>query len=98
MRNLRTRRYARRMARLTPVELQAARVRSGRLGGRPRKPTVDEARSAALERLVPKAIRVLEDHLDSGRTDAWRPALRVLEHGWGRPSEMIEAEMPVPDD
>ena len=85
------------MPRLTPDQLQAARVESGRLGGRPRKPTVDEARSAALERLVPKAIRVLEEHLDSGRADAWRPALRVLEHGWGRPPEKIEEPVPVPD-
>jgi hypothetical protein len=67
------------------------------LGGRPRKPTVDEARSAALERLVPKAIRVLEEHLDSGRADAWRPALRVLEHGWGRPPEQIESEPALED-
>ena len=85
------------MPRLTPAELQAARVQSGRLGGRPRKPTVDEARSEALERLVPKAIRVLEEHLDSGRADAWRPALRVLEYGWGRPPEQIESE-PVLED
>ncbi len=66
-------------------------------GGRPRKPTVDEARSEALERLVPKAIRVLEEHLDSGRADAWLPALRVLEHGWGKPPEQIESEPAVED-
>jgi hypothetical protein len=82
---------------LSPHELQEARVRSGNLGGRPRKPTVDEARAEALERLVPKAIRVLEEHLDSGRADAWRRALRVLEHGWGRPPEQIVSE-PVLED
>ena len=32
------------MPSLTPAELQAARRASGRLGGRPRKPTVSEAR------------------------------------------------------
>lgn len=80
-----------------PDQLQAARVQSGKLGGRPRKPTVDEARSEALERLVPKAIRLLEEHLDSGRADAWRPALRVLEHGWGRPPEQIESEPALED-
>ena len=58
-------------------------------GGRPPKPTVTEARSEALERLVPKAIQVLEDHLGSGRPDAWRSAHRILEHHWGKPPEYI---------
>ncbi len=80
------------MARLTPAQLQAARVRSGNLGGRPRKPTVDEARAEALERLVPKAVRVLEEHLDSGRPDAWRSACRILDHSWGRPPEHVATE------
>ena len=73
------------MPRLSPVELQEARRQSGRLGGRPRKPTVEEARREALQELVPKSLRVLEEHLDSGRPDSWRAALRVLEHAWGRP-------------
>jgi hypothetical protein len=85
------------IARLTPDQLQAARAKSGRLGGRPRKPTVDEARAEALERLVPKAVRVLEEQLDSGRPDAWRSALRVLEHGWGRPPEQITTEAALDD-
>jgi hypothetical protein len=66
-------------------------VESGRLGGRPRKPTADEARAVALDRLMPKAIRVLEEHLDSGRPDAWRPALRLLEHGWGKAPDKVES-------
>ncbi len=76
------------MPRLNPDELQEARRRSGRLGGRPPKPTADEARRAALDRLVPKAIKVLEEALDSGKGEAWRPALRLLEHscGAGRPN------------
>ena len=49
-----------------PMELQEARRKSGRLGGRPRKPTVEEARRAALDELVPKALRVLNEHLDRG--------------------------------
>jgi hypothetical protein len=85
------------MARLTPAELQQARRASGNLGGRPRKPTVDEARAEALARLTPKAIRVLEEQLDAGGKDAWRPALRVLDHAWGRPPEhLAEPELPVP--
>jgi hypothetical protein len=68
------------MARLTPDELQEARLRSGRLGGRPKKPTVEEAREAALEELVPAAIRSLKVHLGDGNPNAWRAALRVVEH------------------
>jgi hypothetical protein len=80
---------------LTPSELQAARRRSGRLGGPPRKPTAAEARAVALEELVPKAITVLGEHLESGRPDAWRPALKVLEHAWGRPADQVEASVDV---
>ena len=57
--------------------MQEARIRSGR-GGRPRKPTVGEARGAAVDELVPKALRVLNQHLDSGRADAWRGAVAGL--------------------
>src|SRR4051794_37335651 len=85
------------MPSLTPLQLQEARRRSGKLGGRPANPTVAEARIAALERLVPKAIRVLEEHLESGRPDAWRSACRILEHSWGRPPEPL-AEVVAPID
>ena len=47
------------------------------------------ARSEALERLVPKAIQVLEQHLESGRPDAWRSAHRILEQYWGKPPDYI---------
>jgi len=80
----------------SPAELQEARVRSGRLGGRPRKPTVEEARRAALDELVPKALRVLNEHLDSGRADAWRAALRVFEHAYGRAPEEPEEPFVMP--
>jgi len=81
------------MARLTPDELQETRRRSGRLGGRPAKPTVTEARNEALERLLPNSIRVVEEHLESGRPDAWRSAHRVLEHCWGRPPDHVVASV-----
>jgi hypothetical protein len=48
---------------------------------------VEEARRAALEELVPKALRVLNEHLDTGGPDAWRAALRVFEHAYGRAPE-----------
>jgi hypothetical protein len=88
------------MPRLSPVELQAARVRSGRLGGRPRKPTVEEARAAALEALVPKAVQVLRAHLGQGdevNPAAWRAALRVFEHAYGRAPEAVDEPMAFPD-
>src|SRR6185503_20768380 len=78
------------MPSLTPAELQEARRKSGRLGGRPRKPTVEEARRTALDELVPKALRVLNEHLDKGGPDAWRAALRIFEHQYGRAPEQPE--------
>jgi hypothetical protein len=83
------------MPSLTPQQLQEARRRSGRLGGRPRKPTVEEAREAALDRLTPKALKVLEAHLGEGNDvnpDAWRAALRVFEHAYGRAPDKVEVE------
>src|SRR5262245_25104181 len=88
------------MPRLTPAELQAARIRSGRLGGRPRKPTVEEAREAALEQLVPKAVLVLRTHLGQGdevNPAAWRAALRVFEHAYGRAPESAGEATTFPD-
>jgi hypothetical protein len=67
------------MPSLTPTELQEARRRSGRLGGRPRKPTVEEARQAALEELAPASIKSLRAHLGDGDPDAWRAGLRCSE-------------------
>jgi hypothetical protein len=68
-------RYNRNTPKLTPSELQEARRRSGRLGVRPKKPTVEEAREAALEERVPAAIRSLKAHLGDGNPNAWRAAL-----------------------
>jgi hypothetical protein len=77
---------------LTPEQLREARISSGRLGGRPRKPTVEEARRAALEPLVPAAIKSLAAHLGDGDPAAWRAGFRVLELLYGKPSETTEAE------
>jgi hypothetical protein len=89
------------MSKLTPAEPQEARKRSGRLGGRLRKPTVEEARHAALDRLTPKALRVLEAHLGEGdevNPDSWRAALRIFDHAFGRPGELADqSESPTFD-
>lgn len=78
------------MPSLTPQELQEARLRSGRLGGRPPKRTVGEARAQALEELVPEALRVLREELEVGGPQAVRAALRIVEHQWGSPRAQVE--------
>ena len=84
------------MPSLTPAELQQARIRSGRLGGRPRKPTVEDARRAALDELTPRAILVLKAHLDEGRS-SWRAALRIFEHQFGRAPEQAVEPFVMPE-
>src|SRR5215467_13945064 len=83
------------MASLTPAELQAARVASGRLGGRPRKPTVTEARQAALDELVPAAVRSLQAHIGDGDPSAWRASLRVLELAFAKSDNDEEFRFPT---
>ena len=34
----------------------------------------------------------LASRVSAGRPDAWRAALRVLEHAWGRPKETVEVQ------
>src|SRR3954451_15602562 len=80
------------MPRLSPAELSEARLASGRLGGRPRAPTQSEARSAALEALVPAAIKSLAAHLGDGNAESWRAALRVFELSYGKPAETVEVD------
>jgi hypothetical protein len=79
--------------RLNPTELQQARRASGNLGGRPRKPTVSEARAAALDELVPAAVKSLKAHLGDGDPNAWRAALRVFEQAFGRPVDAGEEDV-----
>jgi hypothetical protein len=85
------------MTRLSPVELSEARRRSGSLGGRPRKPTQAEARAAALEELVPLALRSLAAHLGTGEASSWRAALRVFELSYGKPAGTVELDLDVVD-
>ena len=53
------------------------------------KPAVEEARQAALEDLVPAAIKSLQAHLGDGDPNACRAALRVFEHAFGRAPEQV---------
>jgi hypothetical protein len=66
------------------------------LGGRPRKPTSDEAREAALERLMPKALRVLKEKIEANDQDSWRATVKLIEYGWGRPAEHVEVHGETP--
>jgi hypothetical protein len=81
-------------------QLQEARRRSGRLGGRPRRPSVAEARVKALDELVPRALQVFKMHLGTGdeiNANAWPAALRLFEYAFGRePPEGIESVV-LPD-
>lgn len=78
------------IASLTPQELQEARLRSGNLGGRPRKPTTSESRAAALEELLPLSLRVLREELEAGGPQAVRAALQLFAHGYGKPRETVQ--------
>jgi hypothetical protein len=82
------------MPSLTPQQLHEARIRSGRLGGRPRKPTPSEARERALEELTPKALEVLRRELDEGGPQAVRAAMKILDHAWGTPAHRVEVSTP----
>ena len=84
------------LPRLSGAQLAEARRRTGRLGGRPRRVTHDDAREAVLQRLMPKALKVLEAKIEANDKDCWRAAIKLIEHGWGRPTEQIEVRADEP--
>ena len=49
--------------------------------------TSQSAPSASEKMTALRAIAVLRQHLERGGPDAWKPALRILEHSIGRPPE-----------
>jgi len=57
----------------------------------------EEARQAALEDLVPAAIKSLQAHLGDGDPAAWRAALRVFEHAFGRAPEQVIDGFSLPE-
>src|SRR5262245_36343341 len=90
------------MPSLTPAELQEARIRSGRLGGRPRLPTATERREATLDALIPASLRALAAHLgseDERNPQAWRAAIKVIELRYGEaPTEPENVVLPFAAD
>lgn len=79
------------------VEIRRAKAAAGdkrALGGRPRtKRTRTEAEEDALTRLVPKAMKVLEEQLDDPDEGVrHRAAVKVLEWGKGKPAQSIKVD------
>ena len=83
-----------RLPRLSPAELSEARRASGNLGGRPRKPTQAEARAAALELLVPLAIKSWPLTWVMVILLRGEAGLRCSS-SYGKPAEMVED---IPED
>ena len=83
------------VASLTPVELSSrtASIRSPRR--QTRKPTVTEAREAALAELVPPAIVKLRSHIQSNAGDSWKAAIRVLELAFAKTANAEELRLPT---
>ena len=60
-------------------------------GGAQKKPTREEAREKALERLVPQAIKKLESQMNSeDERIAQTAAIKILEWGKGKPKQVVE--------
>ena len=39
------------------------------------------------QRLLPKALKLLEAKIEANDQDSWRAAVKLIEYGWGRPRE-----------
>lgn len=77
------------------VEIRRAKAAAGdtrALGGRPRtRRTRTEAEEDALQKLVPKALKVLEEQLDDpDESVRQRAAVKVLEWGKGKPAQTVQ--------
>ena len=67
----------------------------GRRGGRPPNPTIAEARAVKLEELIPRALSVLAENLESANDNVrQRAAEHVLDRAWGRPTQPTRQEIP----
>jgi hypothetical protein len=74
-------------------------VEVGKKGGRPKNPTVAEARALTLESLVPRALVVLQESLESTELKfRFQAARDVLDRSWGRPAQTTRISTEVPAD
>jgi hypothetical protein len=53
--------------------------------------------SGRTRRACPEGAPRSHEHLDKGGPDAWRPALRIFEHAYGRAPGQAEEAGPIPD-
>jgi hypothetical protein len=71
----------------------ARRVRNGNWRTLPFERVVGVGTGIGEDKLVPKSLKVLDAHLGEGNDvnpDAWRAALRVFEHAYGRAPEQVD--------
>lgn len=81
-----------RMRELTQLRMEKAKTDPKAKGGRPRiRYSKKEAEERALEKMVPKALRVLDVHLESEDERVQQAAaIKVLEYVKGKPTQRIE--------
>lgn len=81
------------MRELTKMRMEMAKTDPAKKGGRPRtRYSKKEAEERALANLVPKALKVLELHLDSEDERVQQAAaVRVLEWEKGKPTQRVES-------
>ena len=86
---------AERMRELTARRMELAKTDPSKLGGRPRtRFSKKEAEARALERMLPKALKVLETQLDSvDQRVQQAAAVKVLEYVKGKPVQQIQQQI-----
>lgn len=79
------------MRMLTDQRMEAAKTDPAKKGGRPRKPTAKEAEEKALDRMLPKALRVLEEQLDDeDQRVRQKAAIDVINRVKGKAAETVK--------
>lgn len=83
------------MRELAALRKEMAKTDPSKNGGRPRtRYTKKEAEARALERMVPKALKVLETQLDSvDQRVQQSAAVKVLEYTKGKPVQQIQQQV-----
>ena len=81
------------MPTLTPEQLQDARRKSGKLGGRPRKPRPTDLERERIERILDRAWGVLEESLEDEDTRMrLQAAKEAFDRIYGRPQQTLAGE------
>lgn len=82
------------MREMTRLRLEMAKTDPSKLGGRPRtRRKKSEVEEDAINKLVPRAIQVLEEQLyDDDPQTRQRAAVKILEWGKGKPAQSVKVE------